>query len=98
MLMESIGWTVIGERWRTVIGARGGMLPLTPAWPRRAAAAAVVFICPHSMQYNGGKDMTSGSFTSTADIDFYIDVDAAGTELVIVSDNITTRHQVRVRF
>lgn len=46
------------------------------------------------MQYNGGKDMTSGSFTSTADIDFYIDVDAAGTELVIVSDNITTRHQV----
>lgn len=49
------------------------------------------------MQYNGGKDMTSGSFTSTADIDFYIDVDAAGTELVIVSDNITTRHQVCVQ-
>lgn len=39
--------------------------------------------------------MTAGSFTSTADIDFFIDVDAAGTELVIVSDNITTRHQVR---
>jgi hypothetical protein len=48
------------------------------------------------MQYNGGKDMTSGSFTSTADMDFYIDVDANGTELVIVSDNITTRHQVRL--
>jgi hypothetical protein len=47
-----------------------------------------------SMQYNGGKDMTSGSFTSTADIDFFVDVDASGTELVIVSDNITTRHQV----
>jgi hypothetical protein len=46
------------------------------------------------MQYNGGKDMTSGSFTSTADIDFFVDVDASGTELVIVSDNITTRHQV----
>jgi hypothetical protein len=40
--------------------------------------------------------MTSGSFTSTADIDFYIDVDAAtGAELVMLSDNITTRHQVR---
>ena len=47
-----------------------------------------------SLQYNGGKDMTSGSFTSTADMDFFIDVDASGTELVIVSDNITTRHQV----
>lgn len=51
----------------------------------------------HSLQYNGGKEMTSGSFTSTADIDFYIDVDANGTELVIVSDNITTRHQVCLR-
>jgi hypothetical protein len=39
--------------------------------------------------------MTSGTFTSTADIDFHIDVDASGTELVIVSDNVTTRHQVR---
>jgi hypothetical protein len=38
--------------------------------------------------------MTAGSFTSTADVDFNIDVDAAGTELVIVSDNVTTRHQV----
>lgn len=54
-------------------------------------------LCCHSLQYNGGKDMTAGSFTSTADIDFYIDVDANGTELVIVSDNITTRHQVRDR-
>ena len=33
---------------------------------------------------------------NTTDIDFYIDVDANGTELVIVSDNITTRHQVRL--
>jgi hypothetical protein len=48
------------------------------------------------MQYNGGKEMTSGSFTSTADMDFYVDVDAHGTELVIVSDNVTTRHQVRL--
>jgi hypothetical protein len=39
--------------------------------------------------------MTSGNFTSTADIDFYIDVDTAtGAELVMLSDNITTRHQV----
>lgn len=50
----------------------------------------------YCMQYNGGKDMTSGSFTSTADMDFYIDVDANGTELVIVSDNITTRHQAEL--
>ena len=40
--------------------------------------------------------MTSGSFTSTADIDFYIDVDTAtGAELVMLTENITTRHQVR---
>lgn len=39
--------------------------------------------------------MTSGSFTSTADIDFYIDTDTAtGEELVMLSDNIQTRHQV----
>lgn len=56
------------------------------------SACICVVYC--SMQYNGGKDMTSGSFTSTADIDFFVDVDANGTELVIVSDNITTRHQV----
>ena len=55
-------------------------------------ALLCVVVC--SLQYNGGKDMTSGSFTSTADIDFYIDVDANGNELVIVSDHITTRHQV----
>jgi hypothetical protein len=42
--------------------------------------------------------MTSGNFTSTADIDFYIDVDTAtGAELVMLSDNITTRHQVGLR-
>jgi len=61
------------------------------------AAVSLLCLCGHSLQYNGGKDMTAGSFTSTADIDFYIDVDANGTELVIVSDNITTRHQVRHR-
>lgn len=48
----------------------------------------------YCLQWDGGRDMTAGSFTSTADIDFYIDVDpATGTELVMLSDNITTRHQ-----
>jgi translation initiation factor 3 subunit L len=53
----------------------------------------LVGVC--SLQWDGGRDLTSGSFTSTADIDFYIDIDVAtGTEMVIVSDVVTTRHQV----
>eukprot|EP00775_Hariotina_reticulata_P005213 gene5213-5451_t len=48
----------------------------------------------YCLQWDSGRDMTSGSFTSTADIDFYIDIDmATGTEMVIVSDVVTTRHQ-----
>jgi translation initiation factor 3 subunit L len=48
----------------------------------------------YCLQWDGGRDMTSGSFTSTADIDFYIDTDTAtGDELVMLSDNISTRHQ-----
>uniref|UniRef100_A0A383V606 Eukaryotic translation initiation factor 3 subunit L n=1 Tax=Tetradesmus obliquus TaxID=3088 RepID=A0A383V606_TETOB len=51
----------------------------------------------YCLQWDGGRDMTSGSFTSTADIDFYIDVDTAtGAELVMLSDNITTRHQAEL--
>jgi hypothetical protein len=57
----------------------------------------LLLLCCCSLQWDGGKDMTSGNFTSTADIDFYIDVDTAtGAELVMLSDNITTRHQVGV--
>lgn len=34
-----------------------------------------------------------GSFVSASDIDFYLDVDpATGTEMVIVSDTVHTRH------
>lgn len=72
------------------------MWPWIPCSNLTSACLCCAVLCAVcSLQYNGGKDMTSGSFTSTADIDFFIDVDASGTELVIVSDNITTRHQVR---
>eukprot|EP00878_Enallax_costatus_P013369 GHUV01013977.1.p1 GENE.GHUV01013977.1~~GHUV01013977.1.p1 ORF type:complete len:491 (+),score=162.12 GHUV01013977.1:606-2078(+) len=48
----------------------------------------------YCLQWDGERDMTSGSFTSTADIDFYIDTDAAtGEEIVMLSDIVTTRHQ-----
>jgi hypothetical protein len=82
--------SIVGGTVHASIHTRLALLLLPPP--------AVQPLPSNSMQYAGGKDMTSGAFTSTADIDFYIDVDAAGTELVIVSDNITTRHQVRVWF
>jgi translation initiation factor 3 subunit L len=35
----------------------------------------------------------AGTFVSASDIDFYLDVDpATGTEMVIVSDTVHTRH------
>jgi hypothetical protein len=69
-----------------------------PDDPNLAALLPLLLLrCSCSLQWDGGKDMTSGNFTSTADIDFYIDVDTAtGAELVMLSDNITTRHQVRL--
>jgi len=48
----------------------------------------------YCLQWSGGADMTSGSFTNVADIDFYIDIDPnTGAELVIVNDAVITRHQ-----
>lgn len=45
------------------------------------------------VQWDGGAEATSGSFTSTADIDFYVDVDpTTEDELVIVSDSVQSRH------
>jgi translation initiation factor 3 subunit L len=45
------------------------------------------------LQWNGGDDMTAGTMTNVADLDFTIDIDpATGVELVIMNDTVHTRH------
>lgn len=46
-----------------------------------------------NLRWNGEVDATSGVFSSSSDIDFYIDVDLhTGDEMVIVSDSVITRN------
>lgn len=48
-----------------------------------------------NLKWTGDVDATNGSFVSSADIDFYIDVDVAtGEEMVMVSDSVVMRSHV----
>eukprot|EP00967_Tisochrysis_lutea_P032222 scaffold38086_cov20-Tisochrysis_lutea.AAC.2 len=42
----------------------------------------------YSLQWTGGADATQGQYLSASDIDFYIDTDASGREMVNVSDTV----------
>ncbi len=52
---------------------------------------------PRRLQWSGGASAVSGTLTSSSDIEFYIDTHpTTGREMVVISDAVTTRHQVRI--